>query len=87
VREAQLQRAASRGAQRADDPATDRPSAKRDGLGAEAPTTRGSEDHGEAEAQEGQVDHWNASCGLVMQTDTRADQGPEDDKKKLTARS
>jgi hypothetical protein len=79
VREVLLQRAASRGTQRADDPATDRRFVKRDGLGAEAPTTRGSTTHGEAEAQEGQVGHRDANRELVMQTDSHADQSPEDD--------
>jgi hypothetical protein len=49
---------ASRGAQQAEDPATDQRQAKRDGRGAEAQPIRASRHHGEARAQEGQVGRW-----------------------------
>jgi hypothetical protein len=61
VREVLLQWLASRGAQRAGDSATDLRFVKRDGLGAEALTTCRGATHGEAEAQEGQVGHQDAS--------------------------
>jgi len=58
VREEPLAWLASRGTQQAADPATDRRSVKRDGRGAEAQPTCAGRDHGEAQAQEGQVGRW-----------------------------
>jgi hypothetical protein len=82
VRDGPLWRAASRGAQRSDDPATDRRAAKRDGSRAEAWPTRWGTHHGEAEAHEGQVDHRGANRVPVMRTDSHADEGPEVDQRR-----
>jgi hypothetical protein len=51
--------------------------------GAEAPTTCWGATHGEAEAQEGQVGHYDANRGLVVVTDAHADEDPEDDQRRL----
>jgi hypothetical protein len=82
VREASLQRVASRGAQRCGDPATDPRGVKRDGRGAEALPTCWGAYHEEAEAHEGQVDRQGANRVLVVRTDFHADQGPVDDKRR-----
>jgi hypothetical protein len=82
VREVQLRRVASRGAQRLGDPATDPRVVKRDGRGAEAlPTCLGAY-HEEAKAHEGQVDCQNANRVLAVRTDSHADQGPVGDKRR-----
>jgi len=49
---------ASRGAQQAEDPATDQRPVKRDGRRAEAQPICAGRTHEEAKAQEGRVGHW-----------------------------
>jgi len=55
---------ASRGAQGSVGPATDLGPTKRGGRGAEAPPRTAGVDHGEAQAQEGQVGRWSLNVAL-----------------------
>lgn len=64
MREGPLARVGSRGAQRVEGPATDQRIAKRGGCGAEALPTHAGANHGEAEAQEGQVGRWSSKPWL-----------------------
>jgi hypothetical protein len=81
VRDGPLQRAASREAQRSGIRRRTSWPVKRDGSRAEARPTRWSAYHGEAEAQEGQVDCRGANRVPAMRTDSHADEGPEDEER------